>query len=99
MIDLYPEVQAVLEQDELKIEDLVARREVRGLPVLTLEPPLRFAVADETPRQVEVTYGLLAVRHGCDDSRALVCSSDRQLQVVLIDPAADNVPEVRIENR
>lgn len=89
----------MLEQNELKIEDLLAMYEVRGLPVLALESPLRFAAGDETPRQVEVTYGLLAIRHGCDDSRALVCSDDRQLQVIPIDPAADNVSEIRIENR
>jgi hypothetical protein len=53
-------------------------------PVLTLEPPFRWASDDELPLSMEVQYRHFVVRRGCGDL-AVACNETRGLQVIPID--------------
>ncbi len=97
-IDVYPEVEAEMQANGWDLGELLDMRDERGLPVVTVDAPLRLALPEEAPRQVEVQYGPLAVRRGCDPDRAALCSDDRRLQVVLVERSEYDASEVRIES-
>ncbi len=71
-------------------------------PVLTLEPPFRWATDEELPLHMEVSYRHFVVRRGCGEL-AIVCSQTGSVQVIPIDTqylpigAWDNI-EVFVES-
>ncbi len=79
-----------------RLVESLAGRVVSGLPVLELEPPLRWASDIETDTVMEVEYSTFSVRRGC---RALadVCSEKHAVQLTSVKATDDDF--LMIESR
>ncbi len=78
------------------IRDHITATDVNGYPVLDLRPPFRFALDDELPLAMEVSFGDFVVRRGCGDL-ALNCSETGAVELVSIDRLVAPAPEVELE--
>lgn len=67
----------------------VVGRESFGLPVLELEPPLRWASDVETATAMEVRYSTFTVRRGCR-TLAAICSPKHAVQVTNSEASEDD---------
>jgi hypothetical protein len=85
-IDFYDHILEELgdEAEELIQASITGATRFDKFPVLTLEPPFRWATDDELPISMEVQYRHFVVRRGCGDL-AVACNETRGLQVIPID--------------
>ncbi len=97
-LDLYPEVIDLLGPEyQLVVESSIAGTRVADFPVLTLSPPFRWALDEEIPLSMEVSYESFVVHRGCE-RRAFECSSTHVVQVITTgDPAWPDDQMVWIE--
>lgn len=74
------------------IEAGIEAYQVSGMPALDLGYLFYFTDARDDPVRIEVRYTTFVVRRGCDPVPRVVCSEDRHLQVVPLDPAEASLP-------
>jgi hypothetical protein len=89
----YSEFAARVGVDPIRLlEESVTAREVGGLPVLELAPPLGWGDDDELPLQMEVMYETVSIQRGCGEL-AVACSQTGAVQVIPLDRLVAPAPE------